>query len=65
MDNFSSMPTFSPKEIADTLKSLVYGYSEVSLTEEERNGAYAFASELLGVSEDALAEYVNGGDENE
>lgn len=59
MDRFSEMSTFSPREVADTLKALAYGYAGKTVSPEQMEGAYMFASELLGVSVDALGEYVN------
>ena len=58
MDRFCTISTFSPREVVDTLKSVVYGYAGHDLSEDEKNGCYIMASELLGVSVDALNEEV-------
>ncbi len=58
MQEFNEMATLSAKEVADTLKSLAHGNTGYSVSDSELSGAYKFAAELLGISEDALVEYI-------
>ena len=50
--------TISQKDVVDTLRSLEYGYSGYSIRDDRLEGAYIFASELLGKSVDAIANVV-------
>ena len=51
--------TISQKDVVDTMKALLYGYSGYDLSEKQKEGIFAFASELTGLSEDTLAEMAN------
>ena len=54
----SEARTISQKEVIDTLRSLEYGYSGYSIKDERLEGAYLLASELTGLSIDALNENI-------
>ena len=57
MKQMSTVPTFSPEDIIETFKAIVKSY-DPALEQLQINGVYALAGEILGLSEDALSEYV-------
>lgn len=59
MNRICKQPTISQKEVVDTLRSIVYGYSGWTIKDERLEGAYIFASELTGMSTDRLEEEIN------
>lgn len=54
----SEVSTISQKEVIDTLRSLEYGYSGYSIQDDRLEGAYLLASELTGISVDAINEEI-------
>ena len=54
----SDINTISGKDIIDTIRSLEYGYSGYSIQDDRLEGAYLLASELTGMSVDAINEEI-------
>ena len=50
----TDIDTISAKSVVDTLRALEYGYSGWTLKNDRLEGAYILASELTGLSVDAL-----------
>ncbi len=50
--------TLSPQNVVDTLKAIQYGYAGWTIKDDRLEGAYVLASELTGLSVDALGEMV-------
>lgn len=57
MEDYMSI---SRKDVIDTLRALEYGYSGYTIKDDRLEGAYIFASELTGLSVDAIASYASG-----
>ena len=54
----TDVDTLSVKCVVDTLRAIKYGYSGYSIKDDRLEGAYILASELTGLSIDALNEMV-------
>lgn len=58
-EELSDANIISVKAVVDTLRAIKYGYNGYSVKDDRLEGAYIFASELTGLSIDALGSYVN------
>ena len=49
---------YSQKDLIDTMRSIEYGYNGWTVTQDQKDGIYAFLSELTGKSVNELTALV-------